>query len=174
MTRRAWVLAVTAWLGVVLAGSALTWIAINRAGQQVTSSSVFTGVTQSSSPTPRPSARPPKPRATPKPRRTGVPSAAPTQPSGAATSQRYTPPPARSEVRTWSGAPGSMTVSCSGSTARFVAASPNNGWQVERGDLTGDSIEVKFSKTGAQVQVQATCSGGIPAFQVDSSGGGDS
>lgn len=174
MTRRLWVLAVTAWIGVVIAGSALTWLAIDSAGQQVTSSSSFTATTPTPSPTQRPDETPTTAPA--KPKRTPTRSSSPVPPQ-----TRYTwtprptpPPPLRSETRTWTGTAGSLTVSCTGGTVRFLAASPNNGWQVERGDLSGDSIEVKFSRTGTQLQVQASCVQGVPAFQVDSSGGGDS
>lgn len=168
MNRRTWAYAVLAWMGVVIVGSALTWLAIDRAGQQVTSSTVFSDVTPSPTPTatPHPSHHPSK-KARPKhsatPERTQVP----------VTPTPVTPvaPAPKPQLGTWSGAGGSVTVSCQGQTVRLVGASPNTGWQVERGDSVGDSVEVKFSKNATQIQVHATCSRGVPAFQAETSGG---
>jgi hypothetical protein len=66
-----------------------------------------------------------------------------------------------------------VTVSCTGRTVRFKGASPNDGWHVERGDTSGDSIEVKFERSETEVQVRATCASGVPRFQVETSGGAD-
>jgi hypothetical protein len=60
-------------------------------------------------------------------------------------------------------------VSCTGRTVRFKGASPNDGWHVERGDDSGDSIEVKFERDQTEVQVRATCASGVPRFQVETS-----
>jgi hypothetical protein len=178
-----WVLAATAWVGVVIVGSALTWLAINRAGQQVTSSSADAAATQpavvgtigvppiaSATPSHRPSAGSSAPTS---PTRTGtsVPTHAPTKTSGGSTPRSGSP--ARTEIRTWSGVAGSVTVSCTGRTVRFKGASPNDGWHVERGDTSGDSIEVKFERSETEVQVRATCASGVPRFQVQTSGSSD-
>ena len=56
---------------------------------------------------------------------------------------------------------------------RFEGASPNDGWSVERGDDGGGEVEVRFRNGEAEVQVQATCVGGVPQFHVET-GGGDS
>jgi len=55
---------------------------------------------------------------------------------------------------------------------RFEGASPNDGWSVERGDDGGGEVEVRFRNGEAEVQVQATCVGGVPQFHVET--GGDS
>ena len=182
MNRRMWVLAVSAWVAVVIAGSALTWLAIDRAGQQVTGDGADATATEpavvgtiGSAPlttrTPRP-----KPSVTPSRTSSAAPtvSSSPTHapPRSTASSPRTSSPQVRTETRTWSGAAGSVTVSCTGHTARFKGASPNDGWSVERGDTVGDSIEVKFEKNGTEVQVHASCVGGVPRFQTETSTGG--
>jgi hypothetical protein len=178
-----WVLAATAWVGVVIIGSALTWFAIDRAGQQVTNSSASADTTQpavvgtigdppisSSTPTHSPAALA-TPSRTPSRTATTAPTSAPTKkPGGSSPKPAAT---AQTELRTWSGVAGSVTVSCTGRTVRFKGASPNDGWHVERGDDSGDSIEVKFEKNETEVQVHATCVGGVPRFQAETSGGGD-
>jgi len=180
-----WVLAVTSWIAVVIAGSALTWLAINRAGDQVSSAAdaeatqpVVVGTVdappsarpsrkQTADPTADPTAKP-SPSATstrtaaPAPTRPPTPRVAPSRPRTTA--------PSRSETRTWTGAAGFVTVSCSGSVARLQAASPNDGWSVERGDEAGDHVEVKFERDGVEVQVQALCLGGIPQFRAETGG----
>lgn len=190
MTGRTWVLAATAWVGVVIVGSALTWLAIDRAGQQVSG-------TAASSETTRPAVvgtigSPPVASGTPSvvpsgtasvmPSAGGTASSAPATPTRTPTSTPTHPtkssggsppkssPPANTEIRTWSGPSGSVTVSCTGSTIRFQGASPNDGWRVERGDDSGDEIEVKFEEDETEVQVKATCVSGVPRFQVETSG----
>ena len=178
-----WVLAVTSWIAVVIAGSALTWLAINRAGDQV-SSAADAEATQpvvvgrvDAPPSARPSAKPTaKPTAKPSPSPTSTRTAAPTTTPTSAPTPRVAPSrprttaPSRSETRTWTGAAGFVTVSCTGSVARLQAASPNDGWSVERGDEAGDHVEVKFERDGVEVQVQALCVGGIPQFRAETGG----
>lgn len=167
MTRRMWVLATAAWAAVVIAGSALTWLAIDHAGQQVTSEAA-TGATQpavvgtaGSTPTatgtstggPSPSAEP---------------SAGSTPTATTSTSPKASSPP-RAETRTWSGAAGSVTASCTGRTPRLRGAYPNDGWLVEHDDdAESDGVEVKFEKNESEVKVRTTCVDGVPRFRVES------
>ncbi|MEP6814016.1 MAG: hypothetical protein ABI873_00535 [Marmoricola sp.] len=66
-----------------------------------------------------------------------------------------------------------MTTACTGSRISLRSASPADGWRVST-DATGpDEVEVKFDSGQGEVTVRAQCSGGTPAFQVESSGGGD-
>jgi hypothetical protein len=179
-----WVLASVAWVAIVIAGSAVTWLAIDRAGQQVTgnpdASETQPAVvgTIGSAPT---AAAKPSHRPTPSASVSGTPAvtARPTvvvpAPTRAATPRSSSPaprtpsPPAPSiETRTWTGAPGWVTVACTGSRATFKGASPNDGWSFERGDTSGEEIEVKFGNGATEVQVRATCVAGVPRFQVDS------
>jgi hypothetical protein len=171
-----WVLVAIAWVGVVAAGSAVTWVVIDRAGQQVTAGA-GTGPTQP--PTvgtvgPAPTAvatRSRKPSATP----TSTPSAghtsttAPSTPTSPSARPPKSSPAVHTVTRTWSGAPGTVTVSCTGGTAQFKGASPNDGWTVERGDDGG--VEVTFRNGESEVQVHATCVAGEPRFQVETGTG---
>ena len=183
MSRRMWVLAVASWVGVVIAGSALTWLAINRAGDQVGNGAdaeatqpVVVGTVNappSARPSRKPAARPNagptgRPSPSPTPSRTTSPAPAPTR--HVVPSPAKSPAPSRSETRTWTGTAGFVTVSCAGSVARLQAASPNDGWSVERGDESGDHVEVKFERNGVEVQVQALCVGGIPQFRAETGG----
>jgi hypothetical protein len=180
-----WVLAVTAWVVVVIAGSALTWVAIDRAGRQVTGNpaavetqpvvvgTIGTAPTKTRTPTRKPSSaatsvtpqHPASASPTPRPTRSHSPSATKTSASEAD----------RTQTRTWSGAAGSVTVACTGRTARLKGTSPSDGWHVEVGNSSGGEVEVTFKKNEAEVQVKATCVGGVPRFQAesDTSGGGD-
>jgi len=178
-----WVVAVISWVGVVIAGSALTWLAINRAGDQVSRGAdaestqpVVVGsvdtppsVGPTRKPSPKPSARP-----------TEDPAAGVTQsPPAAPRPTEHVPAPSprvnlpsRSETRTWNGAAGFVTVSCTGAVAHLQAASPNDGWSVERGDESGDHVQVKFERDGVEVQLEGLCVGGVPQFRAETSGDG--
>jgi len=173
-----WVLSVIAWVVVVIAGSALTWVAISRAGGQVTADP-SAEVTQPAvigtvGPAPMPTRTPRHPRST-----------HPTSTTSETTSGPSTPPPTRTAspiptpsrtpstapqtvTRTWSGQAGSVTVACTGATARFRSASPSNGWSFERSDDSGSEVEVTFQRDQTEVQVKASCVGGVPRFRVES------
>jgi len=177
-----WFLAVTAWVVVVIAGSALTWVAIDRAGNQVTGNptpdqtqpavvgTIGAAPTRTHSPKHGPRATrtsPAGPRATTLPSRT--PSATPTSTRpGGSPSKTAASSPVQTETRTWSGAAGTVTVSCTGRTARLQGTSPGDGWHVDVGDSSGGEIEVTFKSSETEVQVQATCVGGVPRFHVES------
>lgn len=185
-----WILAVTLWVAIVIAGSAVTWLAIDRAGQQVTGrpSAAETQppvvgtlgpapVASEPPSTPSPSSphhtRTPTARPSTTPSQTAPPparptSSGPTKPAGQPT--KTAAPVQRTETRTWTGSAGFVTISCTGSLATFKGASPADGWSYERGDDAGDSVEVKFTNGGTEVQVHATCVGGSPQFQVESGG----
>jgi hypothetical protein len=173
-----WAFAVAAWVAVVIAGSGLTWIAIERAGDQVTAAPESAGATQppvlgTVGPAPTaavPSGTPsvPSPAATTPTHSSPPPS--PSSPVARPSSQPTSAPPpaARAEVRTWSGSAGSLTVSCTGREVSFRSATPSDGWSFERGDSSGEDIEVTFKSGEGEVQVRATCSGGVPQFRVQS------
>lgn len=72
-----------------------------------------------------------------------------------------------SSTRTWAGAGGRVTVSCSGSRASLVSASPADGWSVEVGRRGGEEVEVSFRRSGSEVQVQGRCDAGTPRFSVE-------
>jgi hypothetical protein len=180
-----WFLAVTAWVVVVIAGSALTWVAIDRAGRQVTGSptagetqpvvvgTIGSAPTMTRTPTHKPSAGATA-SATPQHTPDASPVPAPTR-SNSPSAPKTSTSTARTETRTWSGAAGSVTVSCTGRTARLKGTSPSDGWHVEVSDSSGGEVQVKFEREESEVQVKATCVGGVPRFQAESgtSSGGD-
>lgn len=180
MSRQMWVGAAAAWVAVVIAGSGVTWIAIERAGDQVTATPEASEATRppvAGTLAPAPSAGPATPSGTPSTTRPStVPTSSATRPStppptGRATpstSRPSSPPPPRTELRTWSGAPGSLTVACAGGQVSFRSATPSNGWTFERGDSSGEDVEVTFKSGESEVQVRGTCSGGVPQFRVES------
>lgn len=165
-----WVLATAAWVAVVLAGSGLTWVAIDRAGQQVTdgSSGLATSPAVIGTVGAAPTAPATSATAAPSPTRSGASPSAPTSPTTKrATPRSSAPPPARTVTRTWSGAPGSVTVACTGAVGVLRGASPVDGWVVERNDDPEDEVEVKFEKGEVEIKVKATCVGGVPKFRVE-------
>ena len=162
------------WVVVVLAGSGVAWVAIDQAGQQVTvvGPSIVPSVrAQTIAPVPRTSH-------TPKPTRqaTLTPTPAPASSSPARPTVRPTARPAptkastpasRTRVRSWNGAAGTVTVSCTGTDLRLIGATPADGWRVER-ETTRSEITVKFEQESREVHVQAHCSQGTPVFRVES------
>ena len=178
-----WAFAVAAWVAVVIAGSGLTWIAIERAGDQVTATPEAAGPTQPPvlgtvgtaptaavpSRTPTRSASPTPATAAPtRPAPSATPSTPVTRPSYQPSSQPAPSPAVRTQVRTWSGGAGSLTVACTGRQVSFRSATPSNGWTIERGGSSGEDLEVTFKSGEGEVQVRAACSGGVPQFRVES------
>jgi hypothetical protein len=167
-------------VAVVIAGSALTWVAIDRAGQQVTGSpqaaNTQPAVVGTIGPAPTTPSTTRRPTPTPSPSTGHATTAAPTptQSAPVSTPKASQPPAVRTVTRTWSGTAGTLMVTCTGRTVRFKSASPNDGWSVERGDASGDAIDVKFESGEAEVQIRATCVGGVPQFHVETGSSSDS
>lgn len=177
-----WMLATVAWVGVVLAGSGVTWFAIDRAGQQVTDGS--SGLATEPAVVSTVGAAPSVPETSamtttttttattttgPSPTRSGATPSAPTSSvTKRATPRTSAPAPARTVTRTWSGTPGSVTVACTGSVGVLRGASPVDGWVVERDDHPEEEVEVKFEKSEVEIQVKASCVDGVPEFRVES------
>lgn len=183
MSRRMWAIAVAAWVAVVIVGSAVTWIAIERAGDQVSATPESAETTQPpvlGTVGPAPSTAPGTPTTSvaPTPHPSTVGTAGPTASSRPSTTPRpatafpkpSSQPAPRTVVRTWSGAPGSLTVACTGGQVSFRSATPSNGWSFERNGSSGEDIEVTFKSGESEVQVLAICSGGVPQFRVQSEG----
>jgi hypothetical protein len=186
MSRQMWIGAAAAWVAVVTAGSGVTWIAIERAGDQVTATpdaaeatrppvvgtlgpapslgpTTRSGATSASRPSPVPT--------TPAATRSAEAIATATQRPAPTSPRPPSQPAPRTEIRSWSGVPGSLTVACTGSQVSFRSATPSDGWTFERGDASGENIEVTFKSSTSEVQVRATCSGGVPQFRVQSEAG---
>lgn len=190
MSRRAWVVAGLAWLGVVVVVSALTWTVIESAGEGVLRDpepvTVVVAGADSESPATEPT---PSRSATKRPNDSDsvdaspAPGAAATSepPSPSASSTRKPSPdpgptPAATHVRTWRGAAGLVSVRCSGSRASLQGASPAAGWHVEVEARGPEAVVVELKTVGEaerEVKVAARCVGGQPHFTVESDAGGD-
>jgi hypothetical protein len=69
---------------------------------------------------------------------------------------------------TWTGAAGTVTVSCRTGEARLQGATPADGYRVEV-EQEDDAVEVQFQREHPEdeVHVRATCVNGQPRFDVD-------
>lgn len=183
MTRRAILLAVTAWLAVVLIGAELTWLVVGDAGRRVSSvteapsGSVpradgvapLPSVGLTSPPTARPKHQPDKARRSPAEAPTTPRASSPaTSPRPAKSAGSSSPSPeTHTETRTWRGEPGTVTASCRGSRISLRSASPADGWRVEPESSGPEEAEVKFESGEREVKVRAECSRGVPRFSSD-------
>jgi hypothetical protein len=144
------------WVLVVAAGSALVWVVISRAGQDVGSDALA-----APSATPAASASPTA-SASARPSRTG---------STSPTSPRSSGGGAEPVRRTWSGAAGVVTVQCRGAAVSLVGAQPSaDGYTVDVEERGPQRVEVELRQggdDGAETRVRATCSGGVPVIDVE-------
>ena len=190
MLRRRLLLGVLAWIGVVALVSAVTWAAINAAGQELLSQSdaLPTVREPATAPSVSTDTRLPTPTSDPATEspRAGSPSASeptrtatsgPTstaQPSGPESSPGQSSPSAGGsegdgERRTWQGEPGWMTVRCDGGRrASLQSVTPNDGYRVEVRERGPEEVEVRFEAEEREVDVEAFCSDGVPEFDTDS------
>ncbi len=184
-------MAVIAWLGVVIAGSTMTWATINTAGQEVLSPRTVPTPTTSGEPLPvrdpvtvRPSSTEsesagPRPRRTPSPTpeketttRTpeGDPPASPAPAPTAEPPPTPAPPPPAPATRafTWRGTAGSVTVVCDGSTIALQAASPANGFSVDVREGGPEEVDVRLEAEDEdeEADVEAECEAGQAVFDV--------
>jgi len=160
------------WLATVAGVSVTAWVAIDRAGRDVTAAAV------SSLPPATVSAA----VATTTPSRSLRTNASP-EPAPSDTSKPATPgPPAATGTaaipnsasalrdRTLSIAGGQVSVRCSGATIQLRIAQPENGWRVEVEQSGPAKVEVTFARgedeEGAGTRVTAICSAGHPTFKV--------
>lgn len=190
-----------AWLGVVVAVSAVTWTVINSAGQEVLTSEGSRSLpaggiagsphparspgaqglhprARSGSPAPSPRTSPDPGRATPASPVAPAPTSPPATPTSApspATSQPPRGPAPQAQVRTWQGQAGTVTTRCEGSDITLQSASPSDGWSIDVGSRGPAAVQVRF-RTGddreRETQVKGTCAGGVPRFAVSSGGSG--
>jgi hypothetical protein len=178
-SRRSALIAATIWLTAVAGVSVTAWVAIDRAGSDITNADVSaiataplnTPTVDESTPTtltPSPTTTS-KPPATSKPSATSTPSATPIH--SPATRRRTGPRPPTTIVakdRTVSVAGGQVTVRCTGATIRLRSAQPENGWRVHVDTFTTRLIVVTFrsgdEEDEHQTRVTATCRDGAPSF----------
>lgn len=169
MTRMVWGGAVL-WVAVVVIASALAWVAIDQAGRQVSASGILISPGAASVSSAQASRTPP-------PRPTRRPASEPSHPQSSTNAPATTRPPivtavptrtpaAPTRVRSWSGSAGTVTVSCNGTTAQLISASPADGWRAERQAVAG-GVGVQFDRGDtSQMLLSATCSGTGPVFKV--------
>lgn len=199
-TRRAYAVAVAAWVLVVAVGSTLVWAVISRAGEGVVSgvdAAPTLGVPQPVGPTstarprrpsPRPSApsghvsrspdrttdsSPPAPTTTPgpPPASTAPTRGSTTGPASPPIQQPASPQPSASR-RTWQGRAGVVVAECSGSRIRLVGAYPNSGWSVQVEERGPQRLAVHFEGNDDQGETElgARCVQGSPAYDASSDG----
>lgn len=183
-------MAVIAWLGVVIAGSTMTWATINTAGQEVLSPRSVPTPTTSGAPMPvrdpatlRPSpsgseSAESRPRRTPSPspeeeasrspegERSPAPSPARTAAPPPAPAPAPAPPAPATRAFTWQGAAGSVTVVCDGSRISLQAASPANGYSVDVREGGPEEVDVRLEAEDEEADVEAECEAGQAVFDV--------
>jgi hypothetical protein len=178
------------WLTAVAGVSATAWVAIDRAGRDITDTSVsalypvpLVTPTPGSEPaktaakgkppvTPKPTETPsltalPFPWATPNPIATPTPAT----PTTTATPATTTAPPAPTPVdQTINVTGGLVSVRCTGATIGLRIAQPDNDWRVHVDTTHAAQIVVTFQRgeedSYASTQVTAVCTNGTPAFTV--------
>ncbi|MEP7193804.1 MAG: hypothetical protein ABI903_13170 [Actinomycetota bacterium] len=173
------------WLAAVVGVSATAWVAIDRAGRDITNVNIKTMA-------PAPVITPaiaPRPTSTPLPSATSTLSVAPppasrpsTEPAPATTSDP-TPAPSRTtrdrhvrhpeptpQDRTIRVAGGVVSVRCTGTAIRLRIAQPEYEWRVHVDTPTAGKIVVSFrmgdEESQRRTQVTAVCTQGSPAFTV--------
>lgn len=185
MRRRTLVLAVCAWVALVVVASVATWTVIDSVGRDVLARGSVPAAAEwpSARPTRTPAGAP-RPRRVPTPAPTGAaptrgpaaapsPSAtatlpaapstphprAPRTPSGPRATRRPAPaapaPPA-SEQGSWQGRAGTVVAECVGARISLRSATPNDGYRVETGSRGPQQVEVSFQGGDDRGQAQVT------------------
>ena len=170
------------WVAAVAGVSVTAWLAIDRAGREVTNAAVSalppasigtaTSATtsdqgaSSTDPTTRPSAS-----KTPNPSTSNAPTIAPSPSPASTHTGSVTSTPVRDRTVTVVG--GQVSVRCIGADLTLRIAQPDNGWRVELDRSGPDVVQVAFQRgdteAGGQTHVNAVCSAGTPVFSLASS-----
>lgn len=155
---------VALWCVTVVAAVGVGWAAIELVGDDVGPGAAVTAPTAQAvatpTATPTPSAKP-SPSASARPTATATRSVTP-----APTPRATTAAPAAATVKTWTGAAGSVRVSCTGGTIKLLGATPADGWRVERAE-SGSDVDVRFERGEDEVEVEAQCGSNGPVFSVE-------
>lgn len=195
MVRRALLAAVAAWLAVVLVGASVVWAVISRTGQELVSGDALARAGSASSfsapppqttspsgpikrrstkPSDKPSGQGSASSSSPDDTATATPSTSPSPPSptsgpGDTPSASQPPPTTPKRSATWRGKPGTVRVTCRGSAMSLDSLLTNAGWESERPEAHGGSLEVHFHRTSGdgEVELKAYCIGGTPRFEAD-------
>ena len=171
------------WLAAVAGVSVTAWVAIDRAGRDITNGTVnslspltmgtppaaptpgvgatSTEATTQSSATPKRSAAP-EHSAT---RKSPVVQAPPASPTSAAV-----PGSTSARAGTFRATGGQVSVRCTGDTIQLRIAQPDDGWRVEVGSAGPQEIHMTFMRGGEEggvgTEMTAVCATGTPAFKV--------
>jgi len=170
------------WLAAVAGVSVTAWLAIDRAGREVTSAGVsalpkvlISKATATTTPGQGPSSTDPttKPPAsktpTPSASNPSTVSSSPSPPSNGQT-DAVSSTPVRDRTVTVVG--GQVSVRCIGAALTLRIAQPDNGWRVELDRSDAGDVPVTFkngdSEASGETHVTAVCTAGTPVFTVDS------
>ena len=167
------------WVAAVAGVSVTAWLAIDRAGREVTSAGVdalpplaistATPTTTSdqgasNTPTTQPSAS-----TTSQPSASKAPTVSPSPSPASTHTGSATSTPVRDRTVTVVG--GQVSVRCIGADLTLRIAQPDNGWRVELDRSDSGDVQVTFKggdgEASPETQVTATCSAGTPVFTVD-------
>lgn len=179
------------WVATVACVSVSAWVAIDRAGRDITGGvlaslppvtlgSTLSTTTPQGDPSPTDATPEPsvtrEPSGTPKPTGTTGPSAssepsAKPEPSTTAKAATTAKPSTTSRDRTFSVEGGQVSVRCTDSTIRLRIAQPDNGWRVEVEKAGLEEVKVTFRRGDSEDlgggRVSAVCTAGTPTFQTE-------
>ena len=190
---RSAVVVVAVWLAAVIGVSATAWVAIDRAGRDITAGVIST-LPAAPLTTPTPGAKPPpSPAPTTAPATATPPTAvaAPPPVQARSTASRPTPSPTPSRTRTHRRPPtrrttsppapapadrtinvtgGLVSVRCTGPAIGLRIAQPQNEWRVQVETYGTRQIHVTFTsgdeESVSRTEVSAECVEGTPTFRV--------
>jgi len=150
------------WVATVAGVAATAWVAIDRAGRDLTSASAGASVLPPAS--------------------VGT-AVATTTPRGGPSRTDQTPDPSESTTsgtapgsttprdRSVSVAGGQVSVRCTGATILLRIAQPDNGWRVDVDTAGRHEVDVRFRRgaedAGPGTHVTAVCASGTPTFKVE-------
>ncbi len=76
-----------------------------------------------------------------------------------------TTPPTQSTTATFSAAGGVVTVSCTGTSARLVSASPTGGYKMDVSEAGPEKVAVSFESGDRESEIAARCVSGRPRLE---------
>lgn len=166
------------WLATVAGVSASAWVAIDRAGRDLSAESVSalttpllgsTVATTSGSGPIRTHATPGHSESTTTATTTG---STTSSPSGTSQTSPLSPPTPHDRTVMVTG--GQVSVRCTGADLTLRIAQPDDGWKVDVERAGAGSVDVKFQRgdeeQGGRTHVKAVCSAGTPVFTVATRG----
>lgn len=164
------------WLAAVAGVSVTAWVAIDRAGRDITGPSVSALSPASigtAVATTTPGSVPTRTQATPVPSAPTTSTSPTRSPSPAQPSHSPTAPASSTTLRdrTVTVTGGQVSVRCTGATIQLRIAQPSNGWRVEVERSGPVNVEVGFqlgdNEDAGKTNVKAVCSAGTPVFTVE-------